>query len=109
VRPGSWVAVSCGVGCRLFSDLALLQLWLRSEATAPIQPLAWKLPYAANAALKSKKIKKKKKKRKEKKKKNGDEAFERGVQGPYLPLTSLIFKSALLLEYPLWHSGNESN
>ena len=31
-------------------------------AAAPIQPLAWGLPYAAGAALKNKKIKKKKKK-----------------------------------------------
>jgi len=35
-------------------------------ATAPIQPLAWKLPYAVGAALNSKK---KKRERKEKKRK----------------------------------------
>jgi len=29
------------------------------EATAPIRPLAWELPYAAGTALKSKKKKKK--------------------------------------------------
>ena len=29
--------------------------WFRPAATAPIQPLAWELPYAAGAALKSKK------------------------------------------------------
>ena len=32
--------VSCGVGCRLGSDPALLWLWRRPVATAPIQPLA---------------------------------------------------------------------
>ena len=35
------------VGCRLGSDLALLWLWCRSAATAPIGPLAWEPPYAA--------------------------------------------------------------
>ena len=46
--PG--VAVNCGVGCRLGSDPALLWLWLRPVATAPIGPLAWEPPYAAGAA-----------------------------------------------------------
>ena len=48
---GSAVAVSCGVGCRHGSDPALLWLWSRLVATAPIKPLAWEPPYAAAAAL----------------------------------------------------------
>ena len=44
----------------------LLCPWHRPAATAPTRPLAWELPYAAGAALKSKK--RKEKKRKEKKK-----------------------------------------
>ena len=36
-------------------DLALLWLWYRPEATAPIWPVAWELPYAVGAALKKKK------------------------------------------------------
>ena len=45
-------------------DPALLWLWRRPVATAPIQPLAWELPYAAGAAQeKAKRQKKKKKKR----------------------------------------------
>ena len=32
-------------------DLALLWLWCRPVATAPIRPLAWEPPYAAGAAL----------------------------------------------------------
>ena len=32
-------------------DLALLWLWHRPVATAPIRPLAWEPPYAAGAAL----------------------------------------------------------
>ena len=53
--------MSCGVGHRRSSDPALLWLWCRPAAAAPIPPLAWELPYAAGAALKSKKKKKKKK------------------------------------------------
>ena len=36
-------------------DLAWLWLWCRPAASAPVQPLAWELPYAAGAALKRKK------------------------------------------------------
>jgi len=54
--------VSCGVGCRRGSDPALLWLWRRPVATAPIRPLAWEPPYAAGAAQEiAKKTKKKKK------------------------------------------------
>ena len=57
--PGSGIALSCGVGCRCGSDLALLWLWYRLAAVAPIQSLAWELSYALGAALKrQKKIKK---------------------------------------------------
>ena len=42
--------MSCGVGCRHGSDPALLRLWRRPVATAPIQPLAWESPYAAGVA-----------------------------------------------------------
>ena len=55
----SGVALGCGVGHRCSSDLALLWLWLRLAATAPIPPLAWEPPYAVGAALESKKKKKK--------------------------------------------------
>ena len=43
-------AVSCGVGHRLSSDPAMLWLWRRPVATAPIRPLAWEPPYAEGAA-----------------------------------------------------------
>ena len=39
-------------------DPVLLWLWCRLAAVAPIQRLAWELPYAAGAALKSKQNKK---------------------------------------------------
>jgi len=50
----SGVAVSCGVGRRRSLDPALLRLWHRLAAAAPIQPLAWETPYATAAALKKK-------------------------------------------------------
>ena len=40
-------------------DLALLWLWRRLAATAPIQPLAWEPPCALGVALKRQKKKKK--------------------------------------------------
>jgi len=58
--------VSCGVGCRRGSDPALLWLWRRPGATAPIRPLAWEPPYAAGAAQEIAKRQKKRKKEKEK-------------------------------------------
>ena len=69
--------MSCGVGCRRGSDPALLWLWRRPVATAPIQPLAWEPPYAAGAAQEiatttttAKKDKRQKKKKQKTNKKN---------------------------------------
>ena len=73
---------------RLASDPELLWLWCRPSATAPIRPLAWKLPYAAGKTLKSKKERERGKEgskeggsegRKEgKKKKEGKEGRKKG-------------------------------
>ena len=41
-------------------DLALLWLWCRPAATAPIGPLAWEPPYAVGVALKRQKTPKNK-------------------------------------------------
>ena len=49
------IAMSCGVGYRCGSDLALLWLWHRPTSRAPIGPLAWEPPYAVGAALKREK------------------------------------------------------
>ena len=54
VGYGSSIAVGCGIGRRHGLDLALLWLWRRPAVAALIQPLAWKLLYAAGVALKSK-------------------------------------------------------
>ena len=47
--------MSCGIGLRHGSDPALLWLWLwlwrRPAAVAPVRPLAWEPPDAADAAL----------------------------------------------------------
>ena len=51
------VAVSCGVGHRRGFDLALLWLWCRPAAVAPVQPLDWELPYAMSVAQKRQKQK----------------------------------------------------
>ena len=48
---GSSVAVSYGVGRRCSSDPALLWLWCRPVATAPVGPLAWEPPYTTGVAL----------------------------------------------------------
>ena len=56
--------MSCGVGRRLGLDLALLWLWCRPAATAPIRPLDWEPPYAAGVALKRQKTKIKKQNKK---------------------------------------------
>ena len=52
--------MSCGVGHRCGSDLALLWLWCRPAAVALRRPLAWEPPYAMGVALKGQKKKKKK-------------------------------------------------
>ena len=54
--------MSCGIDCRHGSSV-LLWLWCRPAAVAPIQPLAWELPYAMGVDLKKQKKKKKKKKK----------------------------------------------
>ena len=56
--------MSCGIGCRRGSDPALLWLWRRPVATAPIRRLAWEPLYAAGAAQEIAKRQKKKKKKK---------------------------------------------
>ena len=56
----SSIAVSCGVGCRRGSDPALLWLWHRPAATAPITSLAWEPPYTEGEAQEMAKKKKKK-------------------------------------------------
>ena len=52
--------MSCGVGRRRGLDLALLWLWCRPVATAPIGPLAWEPLYAMGVAQEKAKNKKQK-------------------------------------------------
>ena len=60
--------MSCSVGHRHGSDLALLWLCHRPAPTAPIRPLAWEPAYAVGAAIKKKDKRQKKKKEKKKEK-----------------------------------------
>ena len=50
--------MSCGVGRRHGSHLALLWLWCRLAAEALTRLLVWKPPYAMSVALKKQKTKK---------------------------------------------------
>ena len=45
--------MSYGIGRIRGSDPVLLWPWCRLADADPIRPLAWELPYAAGAALKS--------------------------------------------------------
>ena len=54
--------MSCGIGRG--ADLALLWLWRRLAAVAPIRTLAWEPPHALGVALKNKKNKKTNKQKK---------------------------------------------
>ena len=73
--------MSCGVACRHGSDLALLWLWHRPAAIAPIRPLAWEPSYVAGVAPEGQNTKKKKKKERKKRKVGGSP----GAQGsPWL-------------------------
>ena len=49
------------IGPRCSSDLALLWLWCRLAAVAPVKPLAWEPTYAMGVALKRQKTKNKNK------------------------------------------------
>ena len=77
--------MSCSVGCRCSSDLALL--WHRLAATALIQPLAWELPCDTGTALKRKKEEEKKKAvgtaLKRKKEKRKQKQKQKQQQGPH--------------------------
>jgi len=54
--------MSCGVGHRHGSDLALLWLWCRLAAMSLIQPLAWELQYALSAPKQERKKEREEKK-----------------------------------------------
>ena len=82
LTQGSGLAVSCGVGCRCGSDSALLWLWRRPAAVAPIQPLAWELVFAVGWALEGKEEKEEKEEkegRKEGRKKERKKGNEQSV------------------------------
>ena len=76
--------MSCGVGRRCGSDLALVWLGCRPASVAPIRPLAWESPYAVGVALKKQKKKqKKKKKERERERVQGDNAVRNSTNVCY--------------------------
>ena len=83
--------MSCGVGCRHGSDLALLWLWCRPAAIAPIRPLAWEALYAAGVALKRQRTKKKKK-------------MQYGWSDVFSPITGDVWKSLNLKEHQVLYN-----
>ena len=93
------MAVSCGVGCRRSSDPALLWLWCRPAAAAPIPSLASELPYATGAALKNQK----KNKRKEKNEVPRSQITQSTTysQFPIIPKPRLPFPDPSAMIFPL--------
>ena len=85
---GSGVAVSYGVGGRHILDRALLWLWPRLVATAPIGPLAWEPLYAVGVAQENGKKTKKKKKKKI--------AFKGSALAPFASLNPMLKGGVLL-------------
>ena len=75
-------------------DAALLWLWPRPAATAPIGPLAWEPPCGAGAALKSQK--KKKERKKEKKKKTVWKYLRKLYVDPAIPLLHIYLDKTFL-------------
>ena len=89
--------MSCGVGGRRGSDPMLLWLWHRPAVTAPIQPLAWELPYAVRWPKKEKK-----KRKKERREMASVFLYFRDIPPPPTSLRSLVFcarKSEALLTH----------
>ena len=79
--------MSYGVGRRPGLDPALLWLWCRLAAPAPIRPLAWEPRYATSAALEKAKRQKKKKKKNQ----SGDTCIEGGPEpGAFLHSSPLF-------------------
>ena len=77
--------MSCGVGGRCGSEPALLWLWRRPTAVAPVQPLAWEFPYAARWGPK------RQKKKGKKRKKNPLTLHLQPHDTPNLPYPALLF------------------
>ena len=73
--------MSYGVGCRCCLDPTLLWLWRRLVAAAPIQSLAWELPCASGAALKSQKKEKEREEGGKEGRKEGKERKEQEREG----------------------------
>ena len=89
--------MSCGVDCRRGSDPVLLWFWPRPAATAPIGPLAWESPYAAEVALEVAKRQKKKNSQQ-----NTEGIHLITIRGMYdKPIANIILSDERLNDFPL--------
>ena len=95
--------MSCGVGHGRVSDLALLWLWCRPTAIAPIQPRAWETPYAVGVALK-----------KEKQKTRWDNQYAHSLRDRYQNVNVLIcnhmgleYSIGLISMFPLYRQATQ--
>ena len=97
----------CGVGCGRGSDPALLWLWRRPVATAPIQPLAWEPPYAAGAAQEIATTTTKDKKKKQKNQKTHHQ--NRSSQSLFF-FSSFVFFVVVAISWaaPAAHGGSQA-
>ena len=106
--------MSCSIGCRHGSDLALLWLWQRPVATALIQPLAWESPYAAGVALKRRKAKNENKKQKQTNKKpalgsdpwSGNAIYNKAVRKEKKKESQLSKEIRMEMDV-MWHNKDE--
>ena len=91
--------VSCGVGHRHGSHLALLWLWCRPAAVALIRPLAWESPCAVGAALE--------KTKRQKNKKNLYFQFDKGSFLNFMPefLEIFVFLFFVFVSFQATHVG----
>ena len=84
--------MSCAVDCRLGSDPALLWLWCRPAAIAPIRLLAWEPPYAVGSG--PRKDKKTKRQQQQQQQKKGLKLIKLEMKKEKLQWTSQKYKGS---------------
>ena len=101
--------MSCGVGRKRGSDPALLWLWRRLAATAPIGPLAWEPPYATSAAQEMAKRQKNKKQKTNKQKNTPRATLHTGIRDPNFPALKSKPEAVLMSNVTDLYLGSQSS
>ena len=96
------------MGRRCILDPALLWLWHRPVATAPIRPLAWEPLYAAGAVQEKAKRQKKKKKKKLPKLKKGVGTASAAQSMGAMVILFFFFFSRLFRAAPTVYGGYQA-